>query len=58
MLNITQNVLDGAAIVIAIYSINIFHPGYLLKDDAITLGRKPKPAPIDEEKSPEQERTT
>ncbi|CCA77844.1 related to integral membrane transporter or flippase that may transport LCBs from the cytoplasmic side toward the extracytoplasmic side of the membrane [Serendipita indica DSM 11827] len=37
------NVLDGACIVIAVYAINIFHPGWLLSDHARTMGRKPKP---------------
>lgn len=47
------NVLDGAAIVVAMYAINFFHPGFLLQDHARTLGRKPKPDIIDEE--PKQE---
>ncbi|KAG8801682.1 hypothetical protein FRC17_006580, partial [Serendipita sp. 399] len=41
------NVLDGAAIVVAIYAINIFHPGFLLQDNARTRGKKPKPAVIE-----------
>lgn len=40
------NVLDGAAIVLSMYSINFLHPGFLLRDDAVTLGRKPKPEEI------------
>lgn len=43
------NVLDGGAIVIAIWAINIFHPGFLLRDNAKTLGRKPKPNIITDE---------
>jgi hypothetical protein len=45
-----QNVLDGGAIVVSMYAINILHPGFLLSDSAKTLGRKPKPAMIEESK--------
>ncbi|KAG9054157.1 hypothetical protein FS842_005926, partial [Serendipita sp. 407] len=44
------NVLDGAAIVISMYAINICHPGFLLRDNARTMGKKPKPAIIEAEK--------
>jgi hypothetical protein len=46
-------VLDGGAIVVSMFAINILHPGFLLRENAKTLGRKPKPAMIDEE--PKQE---
>jgi len=53
VLTLLQNVLDGGAIVVAMFAINIFHPGFLLRDNAKTLGRKPKPTIIGEESKQE-----
>jgi hypothetical protein len=38
------------------FAINIFHPGWLLQDHAKTMGRKPKPALLNEQEEKEEEK--